>query len=156
MRTRYIISVVLMAALVSIGGSALAQRAASGAAPMVQVYKSPTCGCCANWVKHLQQHGFRTQVTDMENVADIKAQRGVPARAQSCHTAVVDGYVIEGHVPAADVQRLLKERPAVLGLAVPGMPIGSPGMEVPNMKPQPYDVLAFDKQGQLRVFASHK
>ena len=156
MRTRYIISVVLMAALVSIGGSALAQRAASGAAPMVQVYKSPTCGCCANWVKHLQQHGFRTQVTDMENVADIKAQRGVPARAQSCHTAVVDGYVIEGHVPATDVQRLLKERPAVLGLAVPGMPIGSPGMEVPNMKPQPYDVLAFDKQGQLRVFASHK
>ena len=156
MKTRYSISVVLMAALVSIGGSALAQRAASGAAPMVQVYKSPTCGCCANWVKHLQQHGFRTQVTDMENVADIKAQRGVPARAQSCHTAVVDGYVIEGHVPATDVQRLLKERPAVLGLAVPGMPIGSPGMEVPNMKPQPYDVLAFDKQGQLRVFASHK
>ena len=156
MKIRYSISVVLMAALVSIGGSALAQRAASGAAPMVQVYKSPTCGCCANWVKHLQQHGFRTQVTDMENVADIKAQRGVPARAQSCHTAVVDGYVIEGHVPATDVQRLLKERPAVLGLAVPGMPIGSPGMEVPNMKPQPYDVLAFDKQGQLRVFASHK
>jgi hypothetical protein len=92
----------------------------------------------------------------MENVADIKTQRGVPARAQSCHTAVVDGYVIEGHVPATDVQRLLKERPAVLGLAVPGMPIGSPGMEVPNMKPQPYDVLAFDKQGQLKVFASHK
>ena len=121
----------------------------------MQVYKSPTCGCCANWVKHLQQHGFRTQVTETDDVAAIKAQHRIPARAQSCHTAVVDGYVIEGHVPAADVQRLLKERPAVVGLAVPGMPIGSPGMEVPNVKPQAYDVLTFDKQGQLKVFASH-
>ena len=156
MRIRSLFAAMLLAALALAGGSTFAQRQTPGAGPMVQVYKSPTCGCCANWVKHLQQHGFRTQVTDMENVADIKAQRGVPARAQSCHTAVVDGYVIEGHVPATDVQRLLKERPAVLGLAVPGMPIGSPGMEVPNMKPQPYDVVAFDKQGQLKVFASHR
>ena len=136
----------------------LASSSASSAqrpAPVVQVYKSPTCGCCANWVKHLQQHGFKTQVTEMENVADIKTKHKVPARAQSCHTAVVDGYVIEGHVPAADVQRLLKDRPAVIGLAVPGMPIGSPGMEVPNVKPQAYDVVTFDKQGQLKVFASH-
>jgi hypothetical protein len=106
-------------------------------------------------VKHLQQHGFRTQVTETDDVAAIKARHRIPARAQSCHTAVVDGYVIEGHVPAADVQRLLKERPAVIGLAVPGMPIGSPGMEVPNVKPQAYDVVTFDKQGQLKVFASH-
>ena len=155
MRTRHIFAAALTAALVSVGGSTLAQRGASGAAPMVQVYKSPTCGCCANWVKHLQQHGFKTQVTETENVADIKAQHKVPARAQSCHTAVVDGYVLEGHVPASDVQRLLKERPAVIGLAVPGMPIGSPGMEVPNVKPQAYDVVTFDKQGQLKVFASH-
>ena len=124
-------------------------------APMVQVYKSPTCGCCANWVKHLQQHGFRTQVTDLDDVAAIKTQRGIPRRVHSCHTAVVDGYVLEGHVPATDVQRLLKERPAVVGIAVPGMPIGSPGMEVPNVKPQQYDVVSFDKQGQLKVFASH-
>ena len=137
--------------LMSIGGIVVAQKPA----PTVQVYKSPTCGCCASWVKHLQQHGFTTRVTDTEDVAAIKAQRGVPARVQSCHTAVVDGYVLEGHVPATDVQRLLKERPAVAGLAVPGMPIGSPGMEVPGQKPQAYDVLAFDKQGQTRVYASH-
>lgn len=149
--TRYIYIGALLTALVFSIGPAQAQRPAS----TVQVYKSPTCGCCANWVKHLQQHGFRTQVTETDDVAAIKTQHRIPARAQSCHTAVVDGYVIEGHVPAADVQRLLKERPAVVGLAVPGMPIGSPGMEVPNMKPQAYDVLTFDKQGQLKVFASH-
>jgi len=141
----------LLAALVSHSGPALAQRPG----PTVQVYKSPTCGCCANWVKHLQQHGFTTQVTETENVGEIKMKHGVPARAQSCHTALVGGYVLEGHVPAADVQRLLKEKPAVAGLAVPGMPIGSPGMEVPNMAPQRFDVLTFDKQGQLKVFASH-
>jgi len=149
--TRHIYLAAVLAALVFAVGPAQAQRLA----PTVQVYKSPTCGCCANWVKHLQQHGFRTQVTETEDVAAIKAQHRIPARAQSCHTAVVDGYVIEGHVPAADVQRLLKERPAVIGLAVPGMPIGSPGMEVPNVKPQAYDVVTFDKQGQLKVFASH-
>ena len=149
--TRHIYLAAVLAALVFAVGPAQAQRPA----PTVQVYKSPTCGCCANWVKHLQQHGFRTQVTETEDVAAIKAQHRIPPRAQSCHTAVVDGYVIEGHVPAADVQRLLKERPAVIGLAVPGMPIGSPGMEVPNVKPQAYDVVTFDKQGQLKVFASH-
>jgi hypothetical protein len=106
-------------------------------------------------VKHLQQFGFTTQVQEMDDVSPVKAEYKVPAGAQSCHTAVVGGYVIEGHVPAADVQRLLRERPAVLGLAVPGMPIGSPGMEVPNMKPAKYDVVSFDKQGQLRVYASH-
>ena len=137
--------------LVQANGPILAQRPAA----TVQVYKSPTCGCCANWVRHLQQHGFATRVTEMEDLTAIKAKHGVPGRVQSCHTAVVDGYVIEGHVPAADVQRLLKERPAVVGLAVPGMPIGSPGMEVPGMNPQAYDVMAFDKQGQLKVFASH-
>lgn len=151
MGIRTILAAVGAVAVVSVAGATFAQKPA----PTVQVYKSPTCGCCANWVKHLQQHGFTTRVTDTADVASIKAQRGVPARVQSCHTAVVDGYVLEGHVPAADVQRLLKERPAVVGLAVPGMPIGSPGMEVPGQKPQAYDVVAFDKQGQTRTFASH-
>ena len=123
--------------------------------PAVQVYKDPTCGCCAIWVEHLRKAGFAATVTDVEDMAAIKMKHGVPARARSCHTAVVDGYVIEGHVPAADVQRLLKQRPAVVGLGVPGMPIGSPGMEVAGMKPQPFDVLAFDKAGQTTVFASH-
>ena len=151
MVTRIVVLTVL-AASVSMSGSTMAQRPAS---PTVQVYKTPTCGCCGLWVKHLEEHGFATRVTEIEDLAETKAKLGVPARVQSCHTATVDGYVIEGHVPATDVQRLLQERPAVAGLAVPGMPIGSPGMEVPNMKPQAYRVFTFDKQGQVQVFASH-
>ena len=99
--------------------------------------------------------GFTVKTTDLEDIEGIQKKRGVPSRLQSCHTAVVDGYAVEGHVPAADVQRLLKERPAIAGIAVPGMPVGSPGMEVQGAKPQPYDVIAFDKWGQTRVFASH-
>ena len=127
--------------------------AQSGAA--VQVYKDPTCGCCALWVEHLRKAGFTATVTDVEDMTALKTKHGVPPRARSCHTAVTGDYVIEGHVPAADVQRLLKERPSVAGIGVPGMPIGSPGMEVAGVKPQPYDVLAFDKAGQTTVFASH-
>ena len=141
----------LVVAGIAAGQSGIAQRPA----PVVQVYKSPTCGCCASWVKHMQAAGFVTKVTEIEDVSPIKTKNGVPGRAQSCHTAIVDGYVLEGHVPAADVQRLLKDRPAVLGLAVPGMPIGSPGMEVPNVKAQAYQVMSFDKQGALKVFSSH-
>ena len=141
---------VAIAGALSLGGLVAAQRPA----PVVEVYKSPTCGCCALWVKHLEASGFRTKVSDVEDMAAVKKKLGVPARGQSCHTAVVDGFVLEGHVPAADVQRLLKERPKVAGLAVPGMPIGSPGMEV-GTTVQRYDVLAFDKQGQLNVFASY-
>ena len=140
-----------LAATLSMGGSTMAQ----GGSPTVQVYKTPTCGCCGKWVTHLQEHGFATQVTEMDDLAELKAKHNIPGPAQSCHTAVVDGYVLEGHVPAADVRRLLKERPAVLGIAVPGMPIGSPGMEVPNMKPEPFRVMTFDKQGQLQLFSSH-
>ena len=122
----------------------------------VAIYKTPTCGCCSLWVKHLEKHGFTTKVTDMDSVDDVKNTNNVPRQARSCHTAIVDGYVIEGHVPAADVQRLLKERPrGVIGLAVPGMPIGSPGMEVQGMSAQQYNVLAFDKSGQVTVFAKH-
>ena len=134
-----------------LGGIVAAQRAAG---PTVEVFKSPTCGCCANWVKHLEANGFTTKVTDVEDMTQIKAKYGVPGRLQSCHTAVVNGYVLEGHVPAADVQRLLKERPSVAGVAVPGMPIGSPGMEQGSLV-QPYNVMTFDKQGQTNVFASH-
>ena len=144
----------LLAALMLASGSTRAQRPAPQG-PTVEVYKSPTCGCCANWVKHLQANGFATKVTESDSLDEIKAKHGIPAAAQSCHTATVDGYVLEGHVPAADVRRLLKERPAVLGLAVPGMPIGSPGMEVPNVKPSPYNVVSFDRRGQLVVYSSH-
>ena len=123
--------------------------------PAVEVYKSVACGCCSKWVEHLQANGFTVRTTNREDLADLKAKHGVPRRVQSCHMAIVNGYVVEGHVPAADVQRLLKERPPIVGLAVPGMPIGSPGMEMQGQKAQPFDVLAFDKDGQTRVFASH-
>jgi hypothetical protein len=142
---------IVVAGAVLLGGLVAAQRPT---APMVQVFKSPTCGCCALWVKHLEANGFTTTVTDVEDISTVKAKYGVPERLQSCHTAVVNGYVLEGHVPAADVQRLLKDRPAVVGVAVPGMPMGSPGMEVGSTV-QPYNVMAFDKQGQSTVFASH-
>ena len=141
---------IIVAAGVLAGGLAAAQRPA----PVVEVYKSPTCGCCANWVKHLEAHGFRTRVTNVDDMTTVKTKQGVPARLSSCHTGVVNGYTLEGHVPAADVQRLLKDKPAVVGLAVPGMPIGSPGMEAGSTV-QRYDVLAFTRQGETKVFASY-
>ena len=119
----------------------------------VTVYKSPTCGCCVKWVDHLEAGGLSVESIDVANMAPIKVEQGVPSELASCHTALVDGYVIEGHVPLADVLRLLEERPQIAGLAVPEMPIGSPGMEGPN--PGPYDVYAFTRQGRRYVFSSH-
>ena len=119
--------------------------------PTVVVYKSPTCGCCAKWVDHMEAAGFAVEVHDMNNLSPIKTQYGVRRAFSSCHTAVVDGYVVEGHVPAEHVVRLLAERPDVTGIAVPGMPIGSPGMEGPN--PEAYDVISFDREWRTGVFA---
>ncbi len=123
--------------------------------PTMTVQRDPGCGCCLGWVAHLEKAGFRVSVSESPTMDIVKDRRGVPRSARSCHTGMVAGYVIEGHVPAADVLRLLKDRPNVKGLAVPGMPIGSPGMEAANGRVQPYDVLAFDAQGRTRVFASH-
>ena len=120
----------------------------------VNVYKSPTCGCCKEWVKHLQANGFSVKAHDVPDISHYKVANGVPVALGSCHTATVGGYVIEGHVPASDVKRLLKERPPVRGLAVPGMPIGSPGMEQGGHK-QRYDVLTFDKQGKTSVYSRY-
>ena len=125
---------------------------AADPAPVVTVYKSPSCGCCGKWVDHLRASGFRVAVHDVQNVEPFKERYGVPSRLASCHTATVDGYVIEGHVPAADIRRLLAEKPKVKGLAVPGMPVGSPGMEQGNVK-EPYDVVSFDQAGRTAVFA---
>lgn len=127
----------------------------ASARPVVEVYKDATCGCCSKWVEHLQQAGFEVRTTDTRELPSFKARHGVPHHAESCHTALVAGYVVEGHVPASDIQRLLRERPAIAGLAVPGMPIGSPGMEVPGTPAQPYDVIAFEKNGDTQVFARH-
>ena len=119
----------------------------------ITVYKSPYCGCCAEWVTHMRSHGHDMKTVEMEDLTAIKKMTGVGEHLQSCHTAVVDGYVIEGHVPAADVARLLTEKPKARGLAVPGMPIGSPGMEGAN--PEPYEVLLFQADGSARVYARH-
>jgi len=120
--------------------------------PEVHVYKSPTCGCCEKWIEHLRSNGLRVRATDVPDVTPIKLENGVSPALSACHTAFVGGYVVEGHVPAADVHRLLAERPDVAGLAVPGMPIGSPGMEGPN--PERYEVLSFGAHG-VRVFSTH-
>lgn len=121
----------------------------------VTVFKDPNCGCCALWVEHLRKHAFAVTVRDTSDLAGIKRTGRVPQALQSCHTAFVDGYVIEGHVPATDVQRLLAEKPKVAGIAVPGMPIGSPGMEMGARKDR-YDVVAFTRDGMTSVFARHE
>jgi hypothetical protein len=122
----------------------------------MDVWKSPTCGCCTLWIEHMQAHGFVVKVHDVGNTAARK-RLGVDARHGSCHTATVGGYVIEGHVPAADVQRLLRERPVGLGLAVPGMPIGSPGMDGPEYggRRDAYAVLLLQKDGSTTIFNRH-
>jgi hypothetical protein len=125
----------------------------SGQAADVVVYKSPTCGCCKDWVAHMRESGFNVQVHDRYDMSPIKQQMGVPQHLQSCHTASVGMYVIEGHVPADDIIRLLREKPAVAGLSAPGMPMGSPGMEGPRK--DPYDVLTFRRDGKTTVYARH-
>ena len=117
----------------------------------IVVYKSPTCGCCSKWVDHLRDAGFTVTTQDMNDLRQIKMSNGVPQQLAACHTGIVDGYVIEGHVPADVIQRLLLERPEVVGIAVPGMPMGSPGME--GRHKQPYDVLTFDREGNTASYA---
>jgi hypothetical protein len=139
-------------ALALFGAAAAQQKPAS---PLVEVFKSPTCGCCSQWVEHMRKSGFTVRTTDLNDLTEIKKSRGVPGEVQSCHTAVVNGYVVEGHVPPADVHRLLKEKPAIAGIAVGGMPIGSPGMETPYVKADPFNVMSFTKSGAMSVFAKH-
>lgn len=120
----------------------------------IVVYKSSTCSCCDSWVTHLRGQGFVVYVRTQEHLARVRAKYGVPDGLGACHTARAGRYTIEGHVPAADIRRLLRERPAVTGIAVPGMPIGSPGMER-GTEQEPFEVLAFDSQGRTAVFAKH-
>jgi hypothetical protein len=146
-----IVGVLVFAAICAAAIAGLMRPVTPAMAQEVVVYKSPTCLCCDKWVQHMQKAGFRTRVEAVPNVAPVKAEHGVPALLGSCHTAVVDGYAIEGHVPADDVRRLLEERPAVAGLAVPGMPMGSPGME--GARHDRYEVIAFQKDGTGTVFS---
>ncbi|OYD23637.1 DUF411 domain-containing protein [Oceanimonas baumannii] len=125
---------------------------ALAASPSVTVYKSPTCGCCESWVEHMRESGFEVNSIDTELMGALKQKAGVEPRLASCHTAHVDGYVIEGHVPAADVKRLLQQQPEVRGLSIPGMPQSAPGMDIPGT---PYEVLGFDEQGNTAVFSRY-
>ena len=122
--------------------------------PPVEVFKNPSCGCCGAWVDHLKQAGFQVKVTEVSDTAVVRKQHGLAEKFGSCHTAIVAGYVIEGHVPAKEIKRLLVSRITALGLAVPGMPVGSPGMESGGHQ-DAYQVLLIDKQGRDRVFASY-
>ncbi len=134
-----------------VGSEELALSASSDADFVV--YKSPTCGCCNGWIDHLREAGYSVEAVDLvayQDMQDMKTAEGVPGGLVSCHTATIEGYTIEGHVPAEAIERLLRERPDIKGLAVPGMPMGSPGMEGPN--PEAYDVIAFTEDGRRSVF----
>lgn len=139
------------AAVLTPAGAALAQAARPLA---IDVYKSPLCGCCEDWVRHLRANGFAVTVHDVEDTGVYRARYGMPERFGSCHTGVTGGYAIEGHVPAADIRKLLAARPKAVGLAVPGMPLGSPGMEQGPRK-DPFDVLLVKADGTASVFASY-
>lgn len=134
----------------ALGGSTALQ---ASAADVVDVYKSPYCGCCEKWIEHMQKNGFKVNAHNVNDVPAARKSLGMPDRVGSCHTAKVGGYLIEGHVPAADIQRLLKEKPKAVGLAAPGMPQGSPGMETAT--PVPYETLLVQADGSTTVFAKH-
>jgi len=167
MKTYKNIAAILLAGLLAVGCSnaddgakatTKASQAATSASttaqakPEVVMYKPPTCDCCTGWAEHLRKDGFSVVVKKHQDMDGIKTKFGVSEKLASCHTAIVDGYVIEGHVPAADVERLLKERPDIVGLTAPGMPMKSPGMQAVGQQPKGYSVLAFDKDGNTTVF----
>jgi hypothetical protein len=133
-------------ALIACGGAAAAQT--------IEVMKTPTCGCCAFWVDHLRAEGFEVTVTDLPDLTAVARALRVPDDLRSCHTARIGGYAVEGHVPAADIRRLLAERPDAAGIAAPGMPIGSPGMEQGDLT-EPYQVILFTRDGRRSLFAQH-
>ena len=133
--------------------TALTMGAGAAQSADVVVYKSPSCGCCKHWVTHMRRNGHSVKTQDLDDLDVIKKMSGVPEPFQSCHTAMVDGYIIEGHVPAKDVERLLKDRPKARGLAVPGMVAGSPGME--QGEPERYNVLLFQPDGSSSVYARY-
>ncbi len=134
-------------------GAALLSTAALAEDPTISVYKSPTCTCCGKWIAHLEKEGFKVNAVDTTNLGVVKSMAGISADQASCHTARVGEYVIEGHVPAEDIRRLLDEHPDVRGLTVPGMPLSAPGMDIPS--PQHYQVLLIGKDGSTSVFAEH-
>ena len=142
------------AAILALAAAAILATTPAAPAPgdEMVVYKDPNCGCCEKWIEHVESAGFEVAVRNRSSLADIKARYGITAALMSCHTAVIDGYAVEGHVPADVIQRLLRERPAVTGIAVPGMPGGAPGME--GAIRERYNILTFDRSGVTRIYAT--
>jgi hypothetical protein len=144
---------IVLSAVLVVSAAAVQRGAGTGsAAQPITVYRTATCGCCAKWVDHLKANGFEPTVHIVPNTAESAAGKSVPSNLRSCHSATLEGYTVEGHVPADVIRQLLKDRPPVAGIAVPGMPAGSPGMESP--RPEAYDVIAYDAAGRTTVFAS--
>jgi hypothetical protein len=144
-------TVILAVAGVLVLSAASSGQQKSKPIPM-SVYKSPACGCCVKWIDYMRANGFDPKVQDVENIGALKLKLGVREEFSSCHTTEVGGYVVEGHVPVETVQRMLKERPKIAGLSVPGMPAGSPGMEVPGGRMESYNILAFTSDGKTTVY----
>jgi len=122
---------------------------------IMTVYKSPTCQCCSRWITHLEANGFKVKAINVKDVSPYKQKAGLTPTLASCHTGFINGYVVEGHVPASDIKRMLKEKPDIKGLTVPAMPVGTPGMEMGDRK-DPYDVISFDKNGKTKVYKSYR
>lgn len=139
--------------LIALAAAAAFVSSAASAAQLT-VHKSPTCGCCAKWIEHVREHGFAVKVVETEDMTGVKKRLGIPDKLASCHTTQVAGYFVEGHVPAADIKRLLAQKPKAAGISVPGMPIGAPGMEHGDHK-QPYATVLVGKDGKLSLFARH-
>ena len=146
MKTRTSSRLLVACALLALGSAAHAAT--------MTVYKSASCGCCAKWIEHVQKHGFTVKVINVDDIMAVKAKAGIPDQMASCHTTKVGGYVVEGHVPAADIKRLLASKPKAVGIAVPGMPMGAPGMEHGGHR-QPFQTLLLKADGSTSVFASH-
>ena len=149
------ITPIALSLLLAVTLSGCSRTTAEPSLPGVTVHKSATCGCCQLWVDRLRGAGFTVEVRNEDNLNEVKQRVGIPYGMGSCHTAEVAGYFVEGHVPIEDVQRLLRERPDAKGITVPGMPAGSPGMEVPSGQVQPYDVLLVGRDGSTSVFSHH-
>lgn len=142
----------VLAAVLLVGAAAAGCREAAASATPITVYATPTCGCCKGWMDHMRENGFSVEVVYQNDLSAIRREHNVPSSVTTCHMGLVDGYVIEGHVPADVVARMLRERPDAAGLVVPGMPAGSPGMEMPNGVTQPYEVYTFDAAGPTAIY----
>lgn len=148
---RHWMTLLLLAVSALVPAVAAPARPAADSPVEITVYRSPTCTCCGRWLEHMKQNGFAIKDIKTEDMDALKRQKGVPNALQSCHTAIVGGYVVEGHVPAQDVRALLEKKPAIVGISVPGMPVGTPGMEMGGRK-DPFAVVQFDKSGKVTVF----